>query len=193
MMGSAFFGEYEKYRRVLVAAREKTEFSHTDYLYFLVMDKIIGRRDGFKFPLGVDRFPNMRLCVMKRTLETDFPYATTEGQVVFSIEVFNVPLVVSFDLCEFVKAFLLSDNEMRTYHVRFAITTYMYCLMDDLKARYPRMNLRKSDFTIYISDDVRVRVAQIMSFYMQKLTRKMVLARKPDKVIKNFYEKIYEK
>ena len=205
MVTRDFFEAYGAYKRFVREVNRKTVFVNGDYVHKRVIETLFADSYEFShdriFPLykPIEHyFPPMSVC-KSRIFGTETDFMVSGDMLIIQHFIFGKWFAISFNLGDMAKALLLSDVDLKGYDAYEILQEYAFYLMDDLKKRYPKININKYDFEIkgryhrHHDCDIRVRFSEILSLYMTKLTRKMVLARKPDKVIKNFYEKIYEK
>lgn len=112
------------------------------------------------------------------------------GRIIFRRDLHGVRLFISFDITELAKYILLTDEErIDAYLMQKVMNEYSSYLLEVLKSKYPHRKFIQKFFRIesYQYDKIRARMCEILSYYMEQMSKKRLLARTQVKKIETMY------
>lgn len=136
--------------------------------------------------------PTMRIACEGKCLDGLFPdfEFVQYGRIVFWRKLHDVRLYISFDVTDFAKYILLTDEDcIKGTVMNTVMNVYSDYLLKVLKSKYPKRHFTQKFFHIdsFKHDKIRARMCEILSYYMEQISKKKCLARRQVKVIETMY------
>lgn len=153
--------------------------------YGLIMDNFLGEDNRLRY-FPKDIAPKFRIAQTGR-MYPQCAFIQRNGRFIKSVSIHNVNLFVSVDSKEFVR-FLLMTEGVHLWNFRWIILDFMLGLYYELYHQNSR--IRKKDFLLgdcIENEQIRLRVAQALSRYMEFKSKRISRLKNPQKIINEYY------